>query len=69
MSAKYVVSGGCEKLYVVTILRWARCSIQRVRVPIRETEWDEVAAARTRMEAVDLARLSATSSVRSPELR
>lgn len=43
--------------------------MQRVRVPIRETEWDEVAAARTRMEAVDLERLFATSSVRSPELR
>ena len=63
------VSGGCVKLYVVTILRWTRCSMQRVRVPIRETEWDEVAAARTRMEAVDLERLFATSSVRSPELR
>ena len=63
------VSGGCEKLYVVTILRCTRCSMQRVRVPMRETEWDEVAAARTRMEAVDLERLSATSSVRSPELR
>jgi len=43
--------------------------MHRVSVLIKDTEWELVAAAKTTIGAADCAKLSATSSVKSPELR